>query len=596
MMNSPNMNSTALEQLLELTWRLAEPMPLDKGLQHVADATLALLPGADHGSVRLVDERGRELTSWARSGLGQDKAPGSFRVGEGLLGWVCKQERALRLADAPKDKRFVRREDVTFEVRSFAGVPIWVTGKVAGVLSVSAAEPGAFAVRDEALLRLLACCATPLLDRARGGRICTVPQLEHALASPLRLRLSAELIETGELGLSLEEAIVQSGRHQQDVEACLKPMVREGIVEFDGARYRLRPDLPPDVMETLQRVVKHGEAQLSRERHVRHRLLGGMIGLDPKMQMVFELVRQVARVDVPVLITGETGTGKELVARAIHDYSPRCHGFFGAVNCATLREELFESQVFGHARGAFTGAVSDYTGFVERCNKGTLFLDEVGELSLTNQVKLLRLLQEGLFTRLGDTQPRRSDFRLISATNRDLEAMVAGGGFREDLYYRLAVFPVRIPSLRERIGDLKYLVEGILAMHAKRYGIGGGETPEITPEAVRVLERYHWPGNVRELENVMARAVVMAGGSHIRSDHLYEVELLSDIPPESGAPPDDASDDGDDLRTLDDVQREHIATVLRHQRGNIKATAQILGISRTTLYKKIRDFAIDAPL
>jgi len=283
------------------------------------------------------------------------------------------------------------------------------------------------------------------------------------------------------------------------------------------------------------------------------------------------------------------------VARAIHDYSARCQGFFGAVNCATLREELFESQVFGHARGAFTGAVQDYVGLVERCHNGTLFLDEVGELSLTNQVKLLRLLQEGMFTRLGETTPRRADFRLISATNRDLESMVAAGGFREDLYYRLAVFPIRIPSLRERIGDLRYLVEGILSMHAKRYGVGD-EPPVLTPEALRILERYHWPGNVRELENVMARAVVMAGGSVIRSEHLYEVELLSDLPPESGPPPDEPPESADEIRTLDDVQREHIATVLRSQRGNIKATAQILGISRTTLYKKIRDYGIDAPV
>lgn len=171
--------------------------------------------------------------------------------------------------------------------------------------------------------------------------------------------------------------------------------------------------------------------------------------------------------------------------------------------------------------------------------------------------------------------------------------MVAAGTFREDLYYRLQVFPIRLPSLRERKGDLKYLVEGILAMQAQRFRTGGA--PTLTSDALAQLERYNWPGNVRELENVMARAVVMAGGGPIRSEHLPEVELLSDAPPDSAIPPDDPID-GVLSMTLEEVQREHIQRVLRAQRGNIKATAQILGISRTTLYKKIRDYGIDAPL
>jgi transcriptional regulator with PAS, ATPase and Fis domain len=259
-----------------------------------------------------------------------------------------------------------------------------------------------------------------------------------------------------------------------------------------------------------------------------------------------------------------------------------------------LTETLFESQVFGHARGAFTGAVQDYLGLVERCDKGTLFLDEVGELSLTNQVKLLRFLQEGTFTRLGDSSQKSSDFRLISATNRELEAMVGMGSFREDLYYRMAVFPIRVPSLRERISDLKYLVDGILASQAQRFRTG--DVPTLTPNALSVLERYHWPGNVRELENVMARAVVMAGGGPIRAEHLHEVELLSDVPPDSGFPASEPPVSSERLVSLDDLQRDHISSVLRSQRGNIKATAKILGISRTTLYKKIRDFGIDAPI
>ena len=586
------MEEPTLERLLAVTRRLAEHPPLEEALKLLTDTALELVP-ARHASVRLLDDLGSEVISYARSGSGSDAPAWVFRPGEGITAWICDTGRAAIITDATEDPRFVVGE-LGPDVRSAIAVPMLASGGVVGVLAASHNQQGQLNARHQLLLRLIANCATPLIDRARVWRIEAVPQLEHALASPLRLRLTFELVEVGDLGLSLEEAVVRSGRYQQDVEACLRPMVNWGIVEHDGTRYRLRDNLPDTVRSTLARLLEAGREQLGRERHVRHQLLGGMIGIDPKMQMVFELVRQVARIDVPVLITGETGTGKELVARATHDLSPRRKGFFGAVNCATLTETLFESQVFGHARGAFTGAVQDYVGLVERCNRGTLFLDEVGDLSLPNQVKLLRFLQEGSFTRLGETSPRRSDFRLISATNRDLENMVAAGTFREDLYYRLAVFPVRIPSLRERMSDLRYLVEGILAMHAQRFRTGS-EPPTLTPEALRQLERYSWPGNVRELENVMVRAVVMAGGGPIGPEHLPEVELLSDAPPESGIPPDDGVDSST-TRTLEDIQREHIITVLRIQRGNIKATAELLGISRTTLYKKIRDYGIDAPI
>jgi two-component system response regulator FlrC len=234
---------------------------------------------------------------------------------------------------------------------------------------------------------------------------------------------------------------------------------------------------------------------------------------------------------------------------------------------------------------------------VERCNHGTLFLDEVGDLTLENQVKLLRFLQEGTFSRLGDTTERTSDFRLIAATNRDLESMVAHGTFRDDLYYRLAVFPIRLPSLRERRGDLRYLVEGIMGVHAQRFH-RGKDIPAITPEALVQLERYSWPGNVRELENVILRALVMAGGGAIRPEHLPSVEYFSDLPPpQSSVPPssEDMAAAAQATKTLELVQRDHIVNVLKAQRGNIKATAQILGISRTTLYKKIRDLEIEDP-
>ncbi len=587
-------SSQVLARLLELSANLARPRPLEESLKLTADALLSAVP-ADHASVRMLDMGGDALVSVTRAGGGLDAAPLPFRAGEGIAGWVVQNAESAVVEDVAHDPRFNAYEQQGFAVSSMLAVPMFAVGEVVGVLTAMHAERGMFTERDERIARLVANATTPLVDRSRLKRLRMVPRLSHALQSPLRLRLSAELLEVGEAGLSLDEAVVRSGRHRQDVEACFRPMIRWGVVEHDGDRYRLRSSMPPELRRLVDEAVVGSQEQLVREKHIRQHLLGGMIGVDPKMQMVFEIVQQVARIDVPVLITGETGTGKELVARAIHDTSPRRQAFFGAVNCATLTETLFESQVFGHMRGAFTGAVADYVGLVERCNKGTLFLDEVGDLSLTNQVKLLRLLQEGAFTRLGETNLRRSDFRVISATNRDLQSMVAAGTFREDLYYRLAVFPIRIPSLRERIGDLKYLVEGILQMQAQRFRME--EPPVVTTEALAQLERYHWPGNVRELENVMARAVVMAGGGAIGPEHLPEVELLSDRPRESTRPP-GPEDTGEmmALRTLEDVEKEHISSILRAQKGNIKATAMILGISRTTLYKKLRDYRIDAPM
>jgi transcriptional regulator with GAF, ATPase, and Fis domain len=583
-----------LRVLLALNRYLTEEHPLEDALQRVAAAALELVPSADHSTVRLLDDNGEQLVGSARAGLGTDAPPASFRPGaESVAGWVTETGHGTVVEDTEKDGRF--EPSTTVEARSEVAVPMFAGGGVVGVLSAMSAEPDRFDDEDEALLALVANCTSPLLDRARMFRQNLKPHIAHAMASPLRLRLMAELVDVEERGLSLEELVLRTGRHKQDVQACFEPFLRWRVVEMEGDRFRIPPSLPREILVTIRREIDDHAEQLGRDRHVRHHLLGGMIGLDPKMQMVFELVRQVARIDVPVLIGGETGTGKELVARAIHDISPRRKGFFGAVNCATLKESLFESQVFGHVRGAFTGAVQDYVGLVERCHEGTLFLDEVGDLSLENQVKLLRFLQEGTFSRLGESVERQSDFRLIAATNRDLETMVQTGEFRDDLYYRLAVFPIRVPSLRERLGDLKYLVDGIMSVHGPRFH-RGKSIPTITPKALRQLEKYHWPGNVRELENVILRALVMAGGGAIKPEHLPEVELLSDAPRDSTIPPDADAVEFTPLRSLEDVQRDHISRVLRKQQGNIKATAQVLGISRTTLYKKIRDLSIDAPV
>jgi DNA-binding NtrC family response regulator len=295
------------------------------------------------------------------------------------------------------------------------------------------------------------------------------------------------------------------------------------------------------------------------------------------------MVRKVARLDVPVLITGETGTGKELVARALHDLSRRSGAFFGDVNCATLTETLFESHVFGHARGAFTGAMRAHAGFVERCDGGTLFLDEIGELSPENQAKLLRVLQTRTYTRLGETTPRSSDFRLVSATNRELATMVREGRFREDLFYRLNVFPIRVPALRERLDDLPYLVEEIVARNAGRLG-RAPKSPAFTAAALQRLRESAWPGNIRELENVVVRGMIAAGGARVDVPHL---------PPAAAQPsPPTPAPGARGLRSLADVEREHVMHVLEALGGNMTSAAEVLGVSRATLYRKMREYGV----
>ena len=412
-----------------------------------------------------------------------------------------------------------------------------------------------------------------------------VRQLVNALGSPLRLRLVAELFRGGEL--TADEAVRRTGRHRTDVLACLRPLVEWGVIaqSVDGDSFRVDPGMPGDLREAIEGVLVQRSELVEREQRVRGQVLCGLIGVDPKMAVIFEGIQLVARLDVPVLITGETGTGKELVARAIHELSPRRERDLGEVNCATLSEELFASEMFGHARGAFTGAVRDHAGLFETSDQGTVFLDEVGELSLANQVKLLRVLQQRTFTRVGETRVRRSDFRLICATNRDLDQMVADGSFREDLFYRINVFPMRLPSLRERPADIPYLAEELLRVKAGRDG-GEAPVPAVSARALERLRAHLWPGNVRELDNVLMRAAVMAGGGTIDAEHLPD---LSPTSAGSFAP---APPGGADLRPLAEVEREHVERVLRALQYNVSATAATLGISRTTLYNKLRSYGI----
>ncbi len=310
-------------------------------------------------------------------------------------------------------------------------------------------------------------------------------------------------------------------------------------------------------------------------------LVGEILGKSPAIRDVWKQIGAVSTTRAPVLITGESGTGKELVAKAIHNAGAPDHGAkpFVAVSCQALAPGVLESELFGHVKGAFTGAVGDRPGRFELAGKGTLFLDEIAEIPPELQAKLLRVLQERTFERVGDARPLPLDARIIAATHRDLAAMVAKGTFREDLYYRLRVVEIHLPPLRERAGDITVLVEGLLAKIARELG---KEIRYVTPTALARLAARDWPGNIRELENTLTRAVVMA-----KTDVLDETLLPLDG---AAARPDDHPDDT--LPTLREIERRHIVRVLAETEWNKRRACAILDISRPTLDRKIEEYGL----
>jgi DNA-binding NtrC family response regulator len=307
-----------------------------------------------------------------------------------------------------------------------------------------------------------------------------------------------------------------------------------------------------------------------------------MIGRDEKMLIVFEWIRTAAKSDISVLILGPTGSGKEVVARMIHELSRRGSGNFQAVNCAALPDTLFESEIFGYEKGAFTGAYDRKPGRLELANEGTLFLDEIADMSLVAQAKLLRVLEERRFERLGGQRSISVDFRLISATNRPLEQFVRDGRFREDLYYRVNAFSIRLPSLRERQVDIPVLAQRFLARYCAAQGLPL-ESKAFSREALDLFMGYPWPGNIRELESTVSRAALSAPGKTIRAS---DVEFLHAALPVS-AP------SGDQLPTLAQAERAHIGRVLEAVDWNKKEAARVLDISRGTLYRKIVEYGLE---
>ena len=313
---------------------------------------------------------------------------------------------------------------------------------------------------------------------------------------------------------------------------------------------------------------------------------GEMVGTSAPMREVFAMVEQVAPADATVLLRGETGTGKELVARAIHRRSPRAERPFVAVNCTAIPKDLMESEFFGHERGAFTGAAARRIGRFEQADGSTLFLDEVGDLDLAIQAKLLRVLQEQEITRVGGQDPVKLDVRIVAATNRDLEALVKDGRFRDDLYYRLNVIPIRLPPLRERSSDLPDLLQHFLGSFAARYGRA---VPIAPPELLAAAAAYPWPGNVRELRNLCERAVLMGWaavapilGAGPRPDALSSAQLVDLSLPLLEAR----------QRLVERFEREYLTRLLKEHRGRIGEVARAAGIAERNLYEKMKAYGL----
>ena len=421
---------------------------------------------------------------------------------------------------------------------------------------------------------------------AEAGRVAAQARARFMalVQSPLRaglLRyLGARPFETYDI-----EALMQTfGRIRVDVANCLRELVSAGVVRAVSTHpvlYQFAHPSDPELARLVEDFLADRPGESAEDRSPSIQRFREMIGRDEKMMVIFESIRTVAKTDLSVLVLGPTGSGKEVVARIIHELSSRQHETFQAVNCAALPDSLFESEVFGYERGAFTGAYERKPGRIEQANHGTLFLDEVGDLSPMAQAKLLRVTEEHRVERLGGRTSIEVDFRLICATNRPLEALVGEGTFREDLYYRINAFAIRLPALRERPSDIPVLADRFLARYCATQGLPL-DSRRLAPDALAMLVAYPWPGNIRELETTISRAALSARDGFVRAKDL---QFLHPVVPA-------ARTETPVLVPLRDVERDHIKRVLDALQWNKKRAAQVLQISRETLYRKIGEFAL----
>src|SRR5499426_462411 len=403
--------------------------------------------------------------------------------------------------------------------------------------------------------------------------------------SPLRAGILRYLSARPDESFDVETLMQTFGRLKLDVENCVRELVDFGVAQaIPGNPNRYMAERPANdaIGDLLDHFLERRATVTTEDQSPSVQRFREMIGRDEKMLIVFEWIRTAAKSDISVLILGPTGSGKEVVARMIHELSRRGRENFQAVNCAALPDTLFESEIFGYEKGAFTGAHDRKPGRLELANEGTLFLDEIADMSLIAQAKLLRVLEERRFERLGGHKSISVDFRLISATNRPLEQFVRDGRFREDLYYRVNAFAIRLPSLRERQVDIPVLAQRFLARYCAAQGLPL-DSKAFSREALDLLVGYHWPGNIRELESTVSRAALSAPGRAIRATDIEFLHATNAAPQPSG----------EHMPSLAEAERAHIVRVLEAVQWNKKEAARVLDISRGTLYRKIDEYGLE---
>jgi transcriptional regulator with PAS, ATPase and Fis domain len=425
---------------------------------------------------------------------------------------------------------------------------------------------------------------SPLADPA-GTSPVERSRFRNLIQSPLRAGLLRYLHAHPDEPFDVDALMQTFARMRVDIENCLQELVAHGLIHrVPGARPRylaLRP-AEPSQRRLLEEFLSGKPAPTPEDQSPAIRRFRELIGLDEKMLLVLESIRTVAKTDISVLILGPTGAGKEVVARVIHELSRRREHTFQAVSCAALPDSLFESEIFGYEKGAFTGAADRKPGRMELANRGTLFLDEIGDLSPVAQAKLLRALEERRVERLGGRQSIEVDFRLLSATNRPLDVYVTDSRFREDLYYRINAFTIHLPSLRERPVDIPILAERFLAAYCTAQGLPP-ESKKFSEAALATMTQYGWPGNIREMIATVSRAALSA------RDRVVDAPDIVFLHPQAsngrGDSPPHAS-----IAPLHEVEKSHILKVLHAVSWNKKLAARLLAISRETLYRKIRTY------
>jgi two-component system, NtrC family, response regulator AtoC len=420
-----------------------------------------------------------------------------------------------------------------------------------------------------------------------GYTLQTAPDGETAVERIRKERWSILLVDLKMPGIDGLKVLEEARKVQPEAAAVIMTAYATvdtavAAMKIGAYDYLVKPFDPEELSLMIQKIVT--QQALVRENVLLRKVLKrdyhfrDLISKSPTMQAVFDLARMAARSNSTILILGESGTGKELLARAVHMESQRSGGPFVAVSCAALTETLLESELFGHEKGAFTGAAVRRKGKFEMSQSGTLFLDEIGDITSKLQLDLLRVLEDRHFFRVGGSESIQVDVRIIAATNRDLPKAVADGSFREDLFYRLNVIPVHLPPLRDRLEDIPLLVEHFLEQLGAEMN---RRVDEVSTDAMGILMSHTWPGNVRELRNVLERAMVVASGQVIQGSDLG-----------LRRPPCVSTDETGGLASLDDVERHHIARVLQELGGNISHAARTLGIDRATLYNKMKKYQL----